>query len=169
MILFVGQVARNMREREAFQEIDYRRMFGQVAKWVAEIDTPDRIAEFVSRAFHVACSGRPGPVVLALPEDMLTELCGPAVTLPPVKTPQADIVPDDWQSLLELLAEAERPMIVVGGGPWNRDAKVALRHFPATGTYRLRLRSGARISSTTSIQIMPAMWASASIQSWLND
>ena len=73
MILFVGQVAREMREREAFQEIDYRRMFGQVAKWVAEVDSPDRMAEIVSRAFHVAMSGRPGPVVLAVPEDMLTE------------------------------------------------------------------------------------------------
>ena len=74
MILFVGQVARNMMEREAFQEIDYRRMFGPMVKWVAEIESAERIPEYVSRAFHTAMSGRPGPVVLALPEDMLREL-----------------------------------------------------------------------------------------------
>jgi acetolactate synthase-1/2/3 large subunit len=73
LILFIGQVARDTTEREAFQEIDYRRMFGQLAKWVAEIDDPRRIPELLSRAFHTATAGRPGPVVLALPEDMLTE------------------------------------------------------------------------------------------------
>ena len=73
MILFVGQVARGMREREAFQELDYRAVFGSIAKWATEIDDPARIPELVSRAFHVATSGRPGPVVIALPEDMLTE------------------------------------------------------------------------------------------------
>src|SRR3546814_3843489 len=73
MILFIGQVGRGMTEREAFQEIDYSRMFGQLAKWVAEIDDAQRIPEMVSRAFHTATSGRPGPVVLALPEDMLSE------------------------------------------------------------------------------------------------
>src|SRR3546814_10735279 len=72
MILFIGQVGRDMTEREAFQEIDYRRMFGQLAKWVAEIDDARRIPEMVSRAFHTTTSGRPGPVVLALPEDMLS-------------------------------------------------------------------------------------------------
>src|SRR5829696_2395032 len=73
MILFVGQIERGMREREAFQELDYRAAFGAVAKWVTEIDDAARIPEFVSRAFHVATSGRPGPVVIALPEDMLVE------------------------------------------------------------------------------------------------
>ena len=71
MILFIGQVGREMRDREAFQEIDYRRMFGQMAKWVAEIDDAARVPEYVSRAFHTVVAGRPGPVVLALPEDML--------------------------------------------------------------------------------------------------
>ena len=71
LVLFIGQVARNMVEREAFQEIDYRRMYGQMAKWVAEIDDPTRLQEYVSRAFRTALSGRPGPVVLSLPEDML--------------------------------------------------------------------------------------------------
>ena len=73
LIMFVGQIARGHREREAFQELDYRRTFGQLAKWVAEIDTADRIPELVARAFRTATSGRPGPVVLALPEDMLEE------------------------------------------------------------------------------------------------
>src|SRR5215218_10130869 len=73
MILFVGQVGRDMREREAFQELDYRAVFGSICKWVTEIDDPARIPELVSRAFYVATSGRPGPVVIALPEDMLTE------------------------------------------------------------------------------------------------
>src|SRR5216117_1483439 len=71
MILFIGQIGSDVVEREAFQEVDYRRMFGQMAKWVAQIDRADRIPEHVSHAFHVATSGRPGPVVLALPEDML--------------------------------------------------------------------------------------------------
>ena len=73
MILFVGQVARDVREREAFQELDYRAVFGSIAKWVTEIDDPARIPELVSRAFHTAVNGRPGPVVMALPEDMLAE------------------------------------------------------------------------------------------------
>ena len=80
MILFIGQVGRDMIEREAFQEIDYRRMYGQLAKWVAQIDDPARIPELVGRAFHTATSGRPGPVVLALPEDMLTQACHPPAT-----------------------------------------------------------------------------------------
>src|SRR5262249_57737434 len=73
LILFVGQVARDMREREAFQELDYRAVYGSIAKWVTEIDDPGRIPELVSRAFHTATSGRPGPAVIALPEDMLVD------------------------------------------------------------------------------------------------
>ena len=82
MILFIGQVGSDFVEREAFQEIDYRRMYGQMAKWVAQIDRADRIPEFVSHAFHCAMSGRPGPVVLALPEDMLTQTAVAADTDP---------------------------------------------------------------------------------------
>ena len=78
MILFVGQVGREMREREAFQELDYRAVFGTMAKWATEIDDPARIPEIVSRAFYTATNGRPGPVVIALPEDMLTERVGGA-------------------------------------------------------------------------------------------
>ena len=73
MVMFVGQVARDMREREAFQELDYRAVFGSMTKWATEIDDPARMPEIVSRAFHTAANGRPGPVVVSLPEDMLTE------------------------------------------------------------------------------------------------
>ena len=69
MILFIGQINSQYTERESFQEVDYRRMFGQMAKWVASIDRADRVQEMISHAFHIATSGRPGPVVLALPED----------------------------------------------------------------------------------------------------
>ncbi|MGH8699488.1 MAG: thiamine pyrophosphate-binding protein, partial [Burkholderiales bacterium] len=82
MILFVGQVGTDFAEREAFQEMDYRRMFGQMAKWVASVDRGDRMPEFVSHAFHCATSGRPGPVVLALPEDVLTGTAAVADTDP---------------------------------------------------------------------------------------
>ncbi len=73
LVLFVGQVARDMREREAFQELDYRAVFGSMAKWATEIDDPARVPEIVSRAFYTAANGRPGPVVVAIPEDMLVE------------------------------------------------------------------------------------------------
>lgn len=130
MILFVGQVARDMREREAFQEIDYRRMFGQVAKWVAEVDSPDRMAEMVSRAFHEAMSGRPGPVVLALPEDMLTELATtPVPNLGPAKPPRATITAHDADQLLNTLRTATAPLIIVGGGVWSDKARLDLEEF----------------------------------------
>jgi acetolactate synthase-1/2/3 large subunit len=130
MILFVGQVARDMREREAFQEIDYRRMFGQVAKWVAEVDSPDRMAEMVSRAFQVAMSGRPGPVVLALPEDMLTELATtPVSNLGAATPPRATITVHDADQLLNTLATATAPLIIVGGGVWSDKARVDLETF----------------------------------------
>ena len=75
LVLLIGQVASDQRDREAFQEIEYRKMFEPLAKWVAEIDRADRIPEYIARAFSVACSGRPGPVVLALPEDILSADC----------------------------------------------------------------------------------------------
>src|ERR1700716_2199154 len=92
MILLLGQVGRDMMEREAFQEIDYRQMFGPMSKWVAQIDDARRIPEFISRAFFTATSGRPGPVVLALPEDMLTDTA--EVPDAPPYTP-VPIAPDD--------------------------------------------------------------------------
>lgn len=133
MILFIGQVARDMLDREAFQEIDYRQMFGPVAKWAAQIDVASRAGEYVNRAFANAQNGRRGPVVLALPEDMLTEEAE-AEPLPPA--PIAMAAPDEraLERFRELLGGAERPFLMVGGGGWTADAVNDLRAFvEATG------------------------------------
>jgi acetolactate synthase I/II/III large subunit len=122
MILFVGQVARGMREREAFQEVDYQQFFGSVAKWVVEIDDVTRIPELVGRAFRVAMQGRPGPVVVALPEDMLTEEAevADATFVTPVEIwPGANQV-DQLRAMME---KAERPFVLVGGSRWNDTAR----------------------------------------------
>jgi acetolactate synthase-1/2/3 large subunit len=128
MILFVGQVARSMRGREAFQELDYAAVFGTVAKWAAEIDDPARIAELVSRAFHTACNGRPGPVVLALPEDMLTERAAvpDAKHFEPVETWPGLT---DMSRLQKMLWSAKRPVAVLGGSRWSQAAYAAFARF----------------------------------------
>ncbi|MRG72049.1 thiamine pyrophosphate-binding protein [Alphaproteobacteria bacterium HT1-32] len=131
MILFIGQVGRNMIEREAFQEVDYRRMFGQMAKWVAEIDDPARVPEYVSRAFHTATSGRPGPVVLALPEDMLAELAPGAQTVGRYRRAEAAPTPDDLTELRDLLSAAKHPFMILGGGGWDANVKAAMEKFAA--------------------------------------
>jgi len=128
VIMFVGQVAREMREREAFQELDYRAVFGSIAKWTTEIDDPARVPEIVSRAFYTATSGRPGPVVIALPEDMLTE----RVDLP--DAPAFEPV-ETWPGLSEmmklqkLLWAAERPIVFLGGSRWSDNAFAAVARF----------------------------------------
>jgi acetolactate synthase I/II/III large subunit len=128
MILLIGQVARGMRGREAFQEIDYRAMFGSLAKWACEIDDPARIPEVISRAFHTAVSGRAGPVVIALPEDMLTEPadCADATRY---QVAEAHPAPADMASLRKLLAEAQRPFMILGGGGWSAEACADIRAF----------------------------------------
>ncbi|MBV7484006.1 thiamine pyrophosphate-binding protein [Bordetella sp. BOR01] len=118
MLLFIGQVDRSMREREAFQEVDYRAMFGSIAKWVVEIDRADRIPELVARAYRVAMQGRPGPVVIALPEDMLVDTCAVA-DAPRVEPAQAWPAPADLQALQGLLAQARNPIAVLGGSGWD--------------------------------------------------
>lgn len=121
MILFVGQIAREHKGREAFQEVDYTAMFGGIAKWVAEIDDPARIPELVARAFQCATSGRPGPVVLALPEDVLdgTCQCGDAAPYRPVTAAPAA---EDAGALAAMLAQAERPLVIAGGANWSESA-----------------------------------------------
>jgi acetolactate synthase-1/2/3 large subunit len=118
LILFIGQVGNDFVEREAFQEVDYRRMFGQMTKWVAQIDRADRVPEFVARAFQVATSGRAGPVVLALPEDMLSTRAdvGDALCHQPVLG-----APSDMQiaALRRLLGRAQRPIVILGGFGWT--------------------------------------------------
>ncbi|MBJ3761198.1 thiamine pyrophosphate-binding protein [Maribius pontilimi] len=128
MILFIGQVASDQRDREAFQEVDYRAMFAPQAKWVAEIDRTDRIPEYVSRAFHVAQSGRPGPVVLALPEDMLSAPTD-AAPAPAATLPQGGAPADQIARVIDAVAQARAPFLIVGGGGWTADAARALGDF----------------------------------------
>jgi acetolactate synthase-1/2/3 large subunit len=141
MILFIGQIARGHRDREAFQEVDFRAMFAPLAKWAAEIDDTARIPEYVARAFDVAVSGRPGPVVLALPEDMLSA----AADVPdmPAAAPRvAGVAPAAVEALEAALAEAERPLVVVGGPLWTQAAAADLARFaearglPVAATFR---------------------------------
>jgi acetolactate synthase-1/2/3 large subunit len=121
MVVFIGQVGNEFVEREAFQEIDYRRMYGPMAKWVAQIDRVERIPEYVSRAFHTAMAGRPGPVVLALPEDTLFAEAAVA------DVPRAHVVrpapsPSQMQYFQKLLGKAKAPFVILGGGGWNGEA-----------------------------------------------
>lgn len=127
MILFIGQVASDQRDREAFQEVDYRAMFGPLAKWVAEIDRVDRIPEYINRAFQTAQSGRPGPVVLALPEDMLSAACE-AVATPPANLPSAQATQADLDAVLTAMREAQRPLVLLGGRNWSPAAAKAIAH-----------------------------------------
>lgn len=128
MILFVGQVGNDFVEREAFQEIDYRRMFGPMTKWVAQIDATDRIPEYIARAWRVATSGRPGPVVLALPEDTLW---GEAEVADAEPMSRLHIYPGQLQldELKARLAEAERPFLLLGGSGWTEESQRQISEF----------------------------------------
>ncbi|HJU21090.1 MAG TPA: thiamine pyrophosphate-binding protein [Casimicrobiaceae bacterium] len=128
LVAFVGQVASDTVDREAFQEIDYRRMFGDVAKWAAQIDRVERIPEYVAHAFRVATSGRPGPVVLALPEDVL-EASADVAEAPFVEAIGASASPDDVDRATELLRDATDPLAIVGGSRWDGEARQALVRF----------------------------------------
>jgi acetolactate synthase I/II/III large subunit len=128
MILFIGQVGTDFMDREAFQEIDYRRMYGQMAKWVAQIDRAERIPEYMARAFQVATSGRPGPVVLALPEDMLVARAEVADTRryqPTQAAPSADQI----ATFRTMLAQAKKPLLLLGGGTWTDEACADVQKF----------------------------------------
>jgi len=128
MIVLVGQVGSDFLEREAFQEIDYRRMFGEMAKWVAQIDRADRIPEYLAHAFQTATSGRPGPVVLALPEDMLAQRAAVADT-GPYRAVHASPSATDVERLRQMLAGARRPLVILGGSGWTPRACDDLRAF----------------------------------------
>ena len=128
MILLVGQVARETTDREAFQEIDYRHMFGQMAKWVTQIEDARRIPELVSQAFHRAMNGRPGPVVIALPEDMLVDEVEVA-DAGPYKIARGAPSTADMAALRALLEKSERPMVIVGGGGWSAEACKDIKAF----------------------------------------
>ena len=128
MILFVGQVGTDQKGREAFQEIDYRAFYGSVAKWVTEIDRVERIPEIIARAYSVAINGRPGPVVIALPEDVLTAVTDVA-PIGVVKATEPAAGPEDIVKALSLLNNAERPAVLVGGGGWSVQGRADLRAF----------------------------------------
>ena len=142
MILFVGQIARWMRDREAFQELDYRAVFGPVAKWATEIDDPARIPEVIARAWRTALSGRPGPVVIALPEDMLVEEVDATPLTGPLQIAEAAPAAAPMAEAAALLAGAERPIVLVGGGGWNATGRAALTRWlqgaglPALAAFR---------------------------------
>ena len=166
LVMFVGQVARDMREREAFQEIDYRAMFGSMTKWATEIDDPARIPEIVSRAFYTAANGRPGPVVVSLPEDMLTERVGvdDAPAYVPVETSPgpADMAKFARASRRRAVADVDpgRQPLVAGG---ERSRSRALRR---NSRCRCARPFAGCISSTRCIPATRAISASVPIRSW---
>jgi acetolactate synthase I/II/III large subunit len=149
MILFIGQVASDQRDREAFQEVDYRQMFGPgtlgMAKWVGEVHDPHRLPEYVARAFHTALQGRPGPVVLVLPEDMLTQPTDAAV-LPRVEPAQAWPAPGALRDLRTLLLAAQRPFVIAGGSGWDAESAKALERFAEN--WNLPVGCGFRFQDT---------------------
>jgi acetolactate synthase I/II/III large subunit len=128
IILFIGQVERAMLGRGAFQEMDYRAFFGSTAKWVTEIEDAARIPEIVQRAFHVAMQGRPGPVVIALPEDVLTDMAA-AVDAPRVEPAPIWPGPTQMAELQKMLWASTRPIFILGGGGWSERAVAALQRF----------------------------------------
>jgi acetolactate synthase I/II/III large subunit len=149
MVVFVGQVAADQRDREAFQELDYRQVFGPgtlgMAKWVGEVHDPDRLPEYVSRAFHTAMQGRPGPVVLALPEDMLTASTA-APVLPRAEPAQSAPTASALQRLAQMLAQAQRPLVIAGGPLWTADSVRGLQSFAER--WQLPVACGFRYQDT---------------------
>ncbi|MDU8913896.1 thiamine pyrophosphate-dependent enzyme [Aestuariicoccus sp. MJ-SS9] len=129
MILFVGQVGTDMKGREAFQELDYRAVFGTMAKWAVEIDAVERIPEILARAWKTAVTGRPGPVVVALPEDMLTSLTDAPALTGPARYPEPEPAAAAVEAARDILAAAERPLILYGGCNWTDQGSAALQRF----------------------------------------
>ncbi len=141
MILFVGQVGRSMQDREAFQEVDFTAMFTPLAKWAAEIRDTDRIPEYVARAAHTAMSGRPGPVVLALPEDMLSA-ASEAPLIPQAPIAHAHPSDTDMEAVSQMLIKAKRPLMIIGGPGWSNEVREQVTEFaermelPVTAAFR---------------------------------
>lgn len=132
MLLFVGQVGTGQKGREAFQEVDYRAVFGGLAKWAVEIDDVDRIPEILSRAWKTAMSGRPGPVVIALPEDMLSSLTDAPALSGPVEISDPAPTTEAMARVHDMLASAKRPLILVGGCLWSNETRATLQNFAET-------------------------------------
>ena len=141
LVMFVGQIGRDMREREAFQELDYRAVFGSMTKWTTELDDPARVPEIVSRAFHTAANGRPGPVVVAIPEDMLTERVAVA-DAPAFSLIETSPGPAEMAKFADMLSAARAPIMLLGGSRWSQAASDAVARFaqkhalPVATTFR---------------------------------
>jgi acetolactate synthase-1/2/3 large subunit len=158
MIMFVGQVTRDIKDREALQELDLRAVFGSMTKWTAEIEDPARVPEIVSRAFYTATSGRPGPVVIGLPEDMLAERTT-VPNAPPFEPVETWPGASEMQKLAALLAEAQRPLAVLGGTRWSPDASaLSCRSPPATGACRCSIRCMPHTPATSGSVPIPNCW-----------
>jgi acetolactate synthase-1/2/3 large subunit len=164
MVLFVGDVSAEQRDREAFQELDYGSFFGPstrgMAKRVERIDDPERIPEYVMRAFATAMNGRPGPVVLVLPEDMLTKTVS-ARPLARVEPVEAWSDPGALRTLREMLLASSKPFVIAGGGGWTVQAAQALQRFAENWKLPVGNAFRFRTPSTTSIRSTPATSASA--------
>ncbi len=149
LVLFIGQVASDQRDREAFQELDYRQMFGPgtlgLAKWVGEVQQADRLPEYIARAFHTALQGRPGPVVLVLPEDMLTTATA-APVLPIAQAAHAWPAPGALRDLRAMLLAATQPLLIAGGSGWDAEAARALQRFAEN--WQLPVGCGFRFQDT---------------------
>lgn len=130
MVVFVGQIARAHRDRGAFQEVDYRAFFGPLAKWSCEVDQTERLPEYLARAFHVARTGRPGPVVVALPEDMLSDVAD-VPDRPAVPATQGHVSSADASAILAAIETSARPLLIAGGPGWTADAGSTLMKFAA--------------------------------------
>ena len=128
MVLFIGQIGRDMTEREAFQEIDYKAYFGSISKWVVQVNNADRLPEIIGRAFSMALSGRPGPVVVSLPEDMLRDLTS-AVAINKIKKNCAQISVTQVNLIKDELEKSKKPLIICGGGGWSDIGRDYLKRF----------------------------------------
>ena len=141
LIMFVGQIDNRHRDREAFQEVNYREFFKPIAKWAAEVDHTERLPEYLSHAFHLATSGRPGPVVLALPENILSAQTD-VPDLPPVAPMPPSVCSEQLDAIQDMLCKARRPLVIAGGSVWSRDAALCLARFaekfqlPVCATFR---------------------------------
>ena len=142
MLLFIGDVDRGMKDREGFQEVDFSQMFGPLAKLVLRIDNPARIPEYVARAWSTALSGRPGPVVIALPEDMLLEQVSGAMPRPAIHRPAQAVCPDAMGVLMDMIGDAAAPVAIIGGAGWHAKARDHFAAFaeriglPVAGAFR---------------------------------
>ncbi len=160
MILFVGQIERSARGRGAFQEVDYAAAFGPIAKWAVEIDDAARIPEIISRAFHVAMSGRPGPVVIALPEDMLVESAD-AKDAPYVDAVEANPSLSQMAQLQKRLWAAKNPIAIVGGSRWSQQAVDRLVRFSEAFKLPVAVSFRRQMLFPADHRISPAILASA--------